>query len=446
MNGSLQLKRGKWHCVIPYKDDKGEYKYKWISTGLTERGNKKAAKEILEREIEKLEKELTESKNRIERRYKPKEVDKSIALMLFSDYCDKYVDSIKDKISKHVYRGYKRYIKRIREFFDEYKLRLIDITDEELNAFNAKLKADGLKNVSIRDFSNVLRPALRQARRDKLIPDNPYEVMPSLERERPNITYYDKKEMSKLFEVVEGDRFELVFKMAGYYGLRRSELLGLRWSAIDFEHKTICINHKILVIGNEVEKSDKLKTKSSRRTLPLLQAIEKLLIEKREEIEDNKRFYGQSYNKKYLDYVFVDESGKLIFPDTVSRGFKKILKDNNLKDIRFHDLRHSCASILLASGIQMKQIQEWLGHSHYSTTADVYSHLDFTAKVQSGNVIAEALDDGKLRESSVDIEKREIKRMIKEMKELGFDDVDEYFNHVMEQSNHNMKPQKDHCM
>ena len=92
----------------------------------------------------------------------------------------------------------------------------------------------------------------------------------------------------------------------------------------------------------------------------------------------------------YLEYICVDAMGNLLMPDYVSNSFKLILRDFGLRPIRFHDLRHSCASLLLANGVPMKQIQEWLGHSDFSTTANIYSHLDYSSKISS----AEAMMNG----------------------------------------------------
>ena len=101
-----------------------------------------------------------------------------------------------------------------------------------------------------------------------------------------------------------------------------------------------------------------------------------------------KELFGKSYNHTYDDYIFVDDIGDLFNPDQVSDRFNNILKKNKLKHIRFHDLRHSCASLLVASKIPMKNIQEWLGHSNFNTTADVYSHLDYTSKYESAGAIS----------------------------------------------------------
>lgn len=84
--------------------------------------------------------------------------------------------------------------------------------------------------------------------------------------------------------------------------------------------------------------------------------------------------------------------GKLFRPNYITDHFKLLLAQNGLRKIRFHDLRHSCASLLLAQGIAMKQIQDWLGHSTFNTTADIYSHLDFSSKQDSANAISAALN------------------------------------------------------
>ena len=97
------------------------------------------------------------------------------------------------------------------------------------------------------------------------------------------------------------------------------------------------------------------------------------------------------YNKKYLDYICVDEMGTLISPHYLTSAFPKLLEKNGLRKIRFHDLRHSCASLLLTNGVSMKQIQEWLGHSDFSTTANVYAHLDFNSKLSSADAMVAGL-------------------------------------------------------
>lgn len=122
----------------------------------------------------------------------------------------------------------------------------------------------------------------------------------------------------------------------------------------------------------------------------MIPEIEKLLLEKKHQQEEDKKLFGNSYKNKE-DYILVDAEGKLILPDRVTKTFRNLLKDNGLKKIRFHDLRHSCASLLLANGVNMKEIQVYLGHSNWNTTANTYSHLESNTKQNSVNVIANAL-------------------------------------------------------
>ena len=115
------------------------------------------------------------------------------------------------------------------------------------------------------------------------------------------------------------------------------------------------------------------------------------LLKHREEQERMKQVMRSAYSKEYTDYVCVDALGQLYDPDFISSRFGQFLEKHKLKKIRFHDLRHSCASVLLAQGVPMKQIQEWLGHSDMSTTANIYSHLDAVTKAETGAAMSKAL-------------------------------------------------------
>ncbi|HBU11617.1 MAG TPA: hypothetical protein DEB31_02450 [Clostridiales bacterium] len=183
--------------------------------------------------------------------------------------------------------------------------------------------------------------------------------------------------------------------LATYYGLTRSEVLGLRWKSIDFEKSILRVEHKVVpetIDGKLViMASDKLKTDARRRTLPLIEVVANELKAEQEKQRLNKKMLKKAYNTKDQEYVCVDATGKLLMPNTLSKHFNLVLTKNGLRTIRFHDLRHTCASLLVANGVSMKQIQIWLGHSNYSTTADVYSHLESTAQLESANCIERVL-------------------------------------------------------
>lgn len=114
---------------------------------------------------------------------------------------------------------------------------------------------------------------------------------------------------------------------------------------------------------------DKMKTESSNRILPLMKEVAMALRRLKLHQDEQRRLCGNSYVHEYDDYVCVNEIGQLLRPNYISAKFSELLKENSLKHIRYHDLRHSCASLLLANGVPMKEIQEWLGHSNYRTTA-----------------------------------------------------------------------------
>ena len=117
------------------------------------------------------------------------------------------------------------------------------------------------------------------------------------------------------------------------------------------------------------------------------QPAEKMLNKMKKEQELNRKVCGKDYCTDYLDYIYVNPMGRRIRPDFLSQHFPDFLVAHQMKRIRFHDLRHSCASLLYANGVSLKEIQEWLGHSDISTTSNIYTHLDFSSKVSSANAI-----------------------------------------------------------
>ena len=230
-----------------------------------------------------------------------------------------------------------------------------------------------------------------------LILSNPADKIERPKKEQYIGTFYSQAELNTLFSLIKDDPLKIVIYLASFYGLRRSEVLGLKWEAFNFEDKTITIKHKAIETRKDNKRvillKDKTKNQSSYRTLPLVDDIIVLLQEHQKQIDKNKKLCRNSYNKKYLDYICVDSMGKLFRPEYVTDHFTLIMNRNKdvLRKIRFHDLRHSCASLLLAKGIPMKEIQDWLGHSTYSTTANIYAHLEKDTKNKSANVLSNVL-------------------------------------------------------
>lgn len=204
--------------------------------------------------------------------------------------------------------------------------------------------------------------------------------------------------MNQLFTIVRDTPLELPVMLAAFYGLRRSEVVGLKWDAIDFNRNTITIQHTITtctIAGKRVEiASDTTKTRASMRTLPLVPSFRDMLLQLQEQQKVNRQLCGRSYCNDYLDYVCVNDIGVRIKPGYLSLALPRLLEKHQMRVIRFHDLRHSCASLLLANGVTIKQIQEWLGHSDFSTTANIYAHLDYQAKLSSADAMLAGLGMG----------------------------------------------------
>ena len=395
ITGCLQEKNNTYYAVLYIKVD-GKRKTKWIPTGLpvegtSDRKAKKAFDQIrLEyvQEQEEIERKEAEERTRelIEGKQNPQ------AKVLFINYLQKWLLQSKPTLARSTFNGYKTMVDgRIKRYFTELDISLGEVTPQHIQDFHDSIFEEGYTPNTVIHYHAILRKALQNAVRKDIIKSNPADKVDRPKKNVYKAQFYSAEEIMELFDAVEGDPLEICVKLAAYYGLRRSEVLGLKWDAINLDQKTISIKHKVIeetVDGKSVAVGeDVLKTKSSFRTLPLLPSVEKLLLAEKEKQEMYRKLFKRSYCRDYLDYICLDQAGKLMRPNYVTEHFSWLLEKNGLKKIRFHDLRHSCASLLLANGISMKQIQIWLGHSTFSTTADIYSHLDFHAQIESGLVM-----------------------------------------------------------
>ena len=194
--------------------------------------------------------------------------------------------------------------------------------------------------------------------------------------------------MRDLLTAVKNERLYPIVYVTALYGLRRSEVLGLKWDSINFAMQTLTIRHTVARVTKVVEKN-KTKNASSFRSFPLTDdavRLFKILLQQ-------EQYYRNHFGKDYIgnDYVFTWEDGHPYSPDYVSHTFHKLLKKHDLPHIRFHDLRHTCASMLLSEGYGLKDVQEWLGHSDIKMTANIYGHLDIRRKRSIANGLEQAL-------------------------------------------------------
>ena len=395
ITGCLQQKNNTYYAVLYVKVD-GKRKPKWVSTGLpvegtSERKAKKAFDQIrLEYERAQEEKERKEAEEKARKLIEGKRNPQ--ADVPFMDYLQKWLLQSKPTLATTTFKGYRTMLDgRVNRYFTKLNVTLGEVTPQHLQDFYQTIFDEGYTPNTVIHYHAVLRKALQNAVKKDILDGNPADKVDRPKKNVYQAQVYSAEEMMALFDAVSDDPLEICVKLAAYYGLRRSEVLGLKWDAINLQQKTISIKHKVIedkVDGKFVAVGeDVLKTKSSFRTLPLLPTVEKLLLAEKEKQEMYRRLFKRSYCRDYLDYICLDQTGKLMRPNYVTEHFSWLLEKFGLKKIRFHDLRHSCASLLLANGISMKQIQIWLGHSTFSTTADIYSHLDFHAQIESGLVM-----------------------------------------------------------
>lgn len=378
--GHLTLKNGRYYAVLNYRNAGGQRKTKWISLGLPEKGNKRKA----EAELARLRAEFEP----------PKEAGDLSSDMLFADYLLEWLEIAKGRLAVATYSSYAAMIKKpVGPYFRQRNLTLRELEARHLQMFYSEMLRKVKPNTVIH-YHAIIHSALKYAVKTDMLVQN---VADKVDRPKKNSfqpVFLSAEEMQKMFEALRGTKLELPVLVAAFYGFRRGEVLGLKWDAIDFERGTISIIRTVTTItldGKQTEiEQQSAKTKSSLRTLPLIGSFREYFLQVKEAQELNKQVCGNCYNHEYDGFVFVDELGERMRANYLTSAFPKFLEDHGLRRMRFHDLRHSCASLLLANGVPLKHIQEWLGHSDFTTTANIYAHLDYKSKITS----AQAMETG----------------------------------------------------
>ena len=363
---SPYLKNGRYYAVVRYTDD-GERKSRMIALGLTEKAGKREVQARLD--------------------YIQEEYEKNFPVVdgvLFVKYLRDWVERRKGFVETSTWEGIKIYAeKHIIPYFEPLRLTLEDIApfhirdyyDFKYNGGRCDGKEGGLSIESVIKHKSVLMTALDDAVVDGLIEKNPakHVKLPakrSSERKENFLTLEQANKMLSLFK--DTPFYALVFTTL-YYGLRKSEALGLKWSSVDFLNDTLTLDN-VVVKNTTIEEKQHMKTSASYHTYPLIPDVKQVLMEQRAWQNRNRMKYGEDYIES--DYVFTWEDGKCFRPDSLTKSFQRILKRNNFTPvIRFHDLRHSTASIYYGLGWDLKDIQFWLRHADIKVTAGIYTHI-----------------------------------------------------------------------
>ena len=326
MTASLRVKNDKYYVVLTHTTD-GKKNQTWVSTGLSVTGNEGKARQIM----------LDMLGEKPEQAAPPD--------MLFSDAVRRWLEDVRHRVDEVTYQGYEVQARaHILPYFDDLQIRLCDVDGETLQTYiNVKAKFGrsdghgGLSAVSLRQHKNVLNQTLKLAQRDGLIKTNPADLVVMPHAAQFTGTFYTEAQMRDLLTAVKNERLYPIIYVTALYGLRRSEVLGLKWDSINFAMQTLTIRHTVARVTKVVEKN-KTKNASSFRSFPLTDdavRLFKILLQQ-------EQIYRNHFGKDYIDndYVFTWEDGHPYSPDYVSHTFHKLLKKYDLPHIRFHDLRH----------------------------------------------------------------------------------------------------------
>ncbi|MGB4443794.1 MAG: site-specific integrase, partial [Dethiobacteria bacterium] len=247
---------------------------------------------------------------------------------------------------------------------------------------------------SIKYIHTVIHSALEQAKKEGMIIINPAEATKLPKQEQKEIKYLDAAEAAIFLATAKESKHFAAFFLALNTGIRRGELLGLRWQDIDFKACQLTVNQGLVRVTGKGLIFQEPKTKLSNRVINLAPAVLQVLKEHKAEQNEIRLLAGSAYNAD-LDLVFANELGEPICPRAFTRIFERVVKRAGL-DVTFHGLRHTFATIALEQGVDVKTIQETLGHHSAAFTMDVYSSVTAKMKKEAadrvGNLLASLIE------------------------------------------------------
>ena len=361
----IQGKRGFLYIVTSQRVVKDGVKKKetnWITTGLAD------IPENVKKAVEIRRKLLNNDSS----------IDSNASV---AEYVDYVLRKKKREVSDTTYSAYFYRAKRIIDYFGEMRIKEVKVAKIEdfLDDLFCTYK---LQPRTVKDIKVFLRNIMEQAVKEGIIPVNPVKEV-SINKNLAAKCAKDKNVDDKFFSYEEAQTFlsnikdhnlyEL-FYLTLFFGMRREEILGLRWSAIDFKNKTMSINHTVTK-GLTVNRANTTKTVSSAREYPLTDEQVEMFGRLKAKEASNRKLFGDEYQDN--DYIFKHADGKPYYPDYPTKSFGKLVKKfpDLPQGITFHGLRSSCVSILVHQGMDVKSIQKWVGHADIDTTLRIYAKV-----------------------------------------------------------------------
>ncbi len=302
-------------------------------------------------------------------------------------YLDQWLDAVKPSLKPRTFESYSNLLRlHVRPRIG--RIALAKLTPREVQALVNDRLAAGLSPRTVQYVHSVLRNALGQAEKWSLVGRNVARLVDSPRVRQVEIHPLTPDEARRLLAFVHGTRDEALYAVAIAMGLRQGEVLGLRWSDVDLEGGALTVRHTLQKMRGKTELVEP-KTVKSRRTLSMPAPVLTSLRDHRRRQVEERLAIGEDWQD--LDFVFASAIGTPQDGSAVRHRFQRTLLKAGLPRQRFHDTRHACASFLLAQGVPLRVVQEILGHSRISTTADIYSHVLPTLQKDAADRMGELL-------------------------------------------------------
>lgn len=291
------------------------------------------------------------------------------------EYLDRWLkESVKDSVKPNTYDSYSHLIRRhVIPAFRRTKLK--NLTTDQIRTFRRCKLDEGLSTRTVQYLLFLLRKALQQAVEDGLIPRNVAHGVKVSQAGKEEVRPFSPEQTNAFLEAVSGDRFEALYVLAVHTGLRQGELMGLCWEDVDLKARTLSVKRTLSGAKGGQPVFGTPKTAKSRRTVGLTGKAVETLEGHRVAQEEERSRLGPLWHNTGLVFRSTT-STPLNRHNVINRSFKPLLKRSGLpQSTRFHDLRHTAASLLFSQGTHPKLVQETLGHSSIAVTLDVYSHM-----------------------------------------------------------------------
>jgi len=349
MKGHVRKRGSKWSFIIDLGRDEvtGKRNQKWFSGYKTKKEAEKA---------------MTEKLNEVNNGtyIEPSNI-------LFSEYMNEWLKDKRNQVRLTTYETY-NWLTNNHIIPNLGKYKLMDIKPIHIQKLYTSLK-NTLSDEVILKIHTMIKDALTRAEKWNMINKNPAALVDSPTFSKKEIVVWNEEEIRRFLDVARYDRLYIAFLLAITTGMRKGEILGLRWKDIDFNKSYLSIR-KTYTKHNQFQEP---KTKSSQRSVALPHETLEALKQQKKEIAKEKLILGPIYGD--FDLVISTATGNPVSHRNLSRTWYRLLDEADVKPIRFHDLRHTHATLMLKQGVHPKIVQERLGHSNIRITLDTYSHV-----------------------------------------------------------------------